>query len=154
MTQFAQNRDIALCMRIEKRCFTGSGTRTGCLPRTTFSTAFLSLSLIAHLNPHFWSRPWPWPNTEPQIAMACFVFHPAAKNSRPEKAACCSSRCFSSRLLGSWEWQLVECLWIMRSGCTCLSLELYGTEAWQRKHLTAVPFATILILAKTENNLK
>ena len=36
----------------------------------------------------------------------------------------------------------------------CLSLDVYGTEAWQRKHLTAVPLATILNLAKNQNNLK
>ena len=39
-------------------------------------------------------------------------------------------------------------------GSTCLSFDVYGTEAWQRKHLTAVPFATILNLAKNQKNLK
>ena len=41
---------IYVCAAGWMGCLTGSATRTGCLPRTTFSTAFLSLSLIAHLS--------------------------------------------------------------------------------------------------------
>ena len=38
------------------------------------------------------------------LAVLCWVLaatHPAARNSRPEKAACWSSKCFSNRLLGN-----------------------------------------------------
>ena len=46
---YIQGQDSANVTKQKKKWLTGRGTRTGCLPRTTFSTAFLSFSLMAHL---------------------------------------------------------------------------------------------------------
>ena len=96
-----------------KKWLTGRGTRTGCLPRTTFSTAFRSFSLMAHLITNhdvLCSFTWSHKTTLVFVSFGCgmlmslvspffLVFYPAARNSMPEKAACSPSKCLISRLL-------------------------------------------------------
>ena len=121
---YIQGQDSANVTKQKKKWLTGRGTRTGCLPRTTFSTAFLSFSLMAHLiKQNTWSRK----TTLVFVKFVCWMLmslsiflnkmYPAARNSMPAKAACSPSKCLISRLLNiklsSHKWPKAKKMMIM-----------------------------------------